>query len=285
MIGDVPLRALSLADLSLERIDPCELIRAAAAAGFGAVGLCLVSPAERPLDHPLLGRPERQRAVRAALAETGLAVLDVEAFVLGPSTRAEAVQPALELAAALGARFVLTLGDRPPADGSPVELGPKAELLARLAELARPLGLSVGVEAMPFRDLPTWREAAALVAATGATGVGLILDVLHFFRGGGRPEDLDEMVRTPLLYAQLADSFGAPLPLARLPEEARHGRAPLGRGVIPLHAILDRLPADLPLAIECPVVAEASLPPVERARAIAAATRAFFAARAGRRPP
>lgn len=282
MIGAVPLSAIGLADLTLERTDPCLLIRAAAAAGFGKVGLSLVSATERPLDHPILGEPVRERAVRGALAGTGTQVLDVEAFVLGPATRIEAVRPAFELAAALGARFVLTLGDRLPADGRAVELGPKVELLARMAEIAAPLGLAIGVEAMPFRDVPTWREALALVEASGAANVGVILDFLHFFRGGGRPEDLAALPPGRLLYAQLADSFGAPLPLAELPKEARHGRAPLGRGVVPIHAILDRLPAGLPLAVECPVAADAALPAEARARKVAEATAALFAARAGR---
>lgn len=282
MIGAPPLSALALADLTLERIDPVALIRAAAAAGFGKVGLSLASATDRPLDHPILGAPARERAVRTALAETGLGVLDVEAFVLGPSTRIETVRAAFELAASLGARFVLALGDRPRPDGRPADPGPKVELLACMAEIAAPLGLRVGVEAMPFRDVPTWREAFALVEAAAAPELGVILDLLHFFRGGGRPEEVDAIPRPRLLYAQLADSFGAPLSLEELPREARQGRAPLGRGVVPLHAILDRLPADLPLAVECPVEADAGLPPDERARAVARATASFLAARAGR---
>ncbi|MCS6878349.1 MAG: sugar phosphate isomerase/epimerase [Geminicoccaceae bacterium] len=282
MIGAVPLAAISLADLSLERTDPELLIRAAAAAGFGKVGLSLASATEKPLDHPILGRPETERRVRAALAETGLEVLDVEAFVLGPSTRIDTLRPAFELAASLGARYVLTLGDRPAAHDRSAEFGPKVELLARMAELAAPLGLAVGVEAMRFRDVPTWREALALVEACGASNVGVILDLLHFYRAGGRPEDLEAIPSGRLLYAQLADSFGAPLALEDLPREARHARAPLGRGVVPLHAILDRLPEGLPLAVETPVEADAHLPAEERARNIARATADLFARRSER---
>lgn len=283
MIGAVPLSAIGLADLTLERTDPVVLIRAAAAAGFGKVGLSLASATERPLDHPILGEPATERAVRAALAETGTAVLDVEAFVLGPGTRIEAVRPAFELAASLGARFVLALGDRPSADGRAAELGPKVELLARMAEIAAPLGLSVGVEAMPFRDVPTWREALALAEASAAANVGVILDFLHFFRGGGRPEEVAAIPPVRLVYAQLADSFGAALSVDELPREARRGRAPLGRGVVPIHTILDRLPDGLPLAVECPVAADAGLPAEARARKVAEATAALFAARGGRR--
>ncbi len=284
MIGSVPLSEISLADLSLERSDPRLLVRAAAAAGFGRVGLSLASAIDRPLDHPILGAPETERTVRAALAATGIAVLDVEAFVLGPATRPDALRPALDLAASLGARFVLTLGDRPRPDGRPADPGPKVELLARIAELATPHGLAVGVEAMPFRDVPTWREALALAEASGAANVGVILDLLHFFRGGGRPEEIAEIPRGRLLYAQLADSFGRPLALDELPGEARRGRAPLGRGVVPIHAVLDRLPADLPLAVECPVEADEGLPAEARARNLARATSLLFAARAGRTP-
>jgi sugar phosphate isomerase/epimerase len=283
VIGAVPLSAIGLADLTLERTDPRLLIRGAAAAGFGKVGLSLASATDRALDHPILGEPATERAVRVALAETGTAVLDVEAFVLGPATRIETVRPAFELAASLGARFVLTLGDRPRRDGRAAEPEPKVELLARMAEIAAPLGLSVGVEAMPFRDVPTWREALALADATGAPNVGVILDLLHFFRGGGRPEDIAAIPPGRLLYAQLADSFGAPLPMAELPHEARHARAPLGRGVVPIHAILDGLPEGLPLAVECPVAADAGLPAEARALKVAGWTTALFAARA-RRP-
>jgi hypothetical protein len=62
----------------------------------------------------------------------------------------------------------------------------------------------------------------------------------------------------------------------KLAAEARTSRLHLGEGAIPLHEILDLLPAELQLVIETPVAAEANLSTFERARSAARHTQDFF---------
>jgi hypothetical protein len=77
------LREVSVANLTIGRIDPVHFIEEAAAAGFGAVGLLLAAATPKPLKHEIVDRPEVIRATKAALQSTGVRVFDVEAFTTG----------------------------------------------------------------------------------------------------------------------------------------------------------------------------------------------------------
>src|SRR5687767_10379601 len=106
----IDLRQVSVANLTVGRVDPVEFIEKAAAAGFGAVGLLVMSATSQPLQHEIVGRPEVMRAVKSALAANGMRVFDIEAFILSPQTDLERMRPALAAGAELGATHISSIG-------------------------------------------------------------------------------------------------------------------------------------------------------------------------------
>ena len=121
-----------------------------------------------------------------------------------------------------------------------------------------------------------------MIEATGRPNAGLILDVLHFFRGGATPSDLVQVPAGRIAYAQLSDCIATPMPVEALAAEARTSRLHLGEGAIPLNEILDLLPRTSQLVIETPVAAEAGSSTLERAKSAARHTVDFFRAHASR---
>ena len=276
MIDDTKLHQFSLANLTVGRTAQTELIRAAAQAGFGKVGLLIMTATAQPLQHEVIGRPEVIREIKAASRDTGVGVFDVEAFVLSPQTDLERFRPALELGAELGATHISSIGTEFAPDATFLSKEQRTDLFGRLCDEAARFGLTVGVEFMLYRDISTWQEALTMIDAAGRANAGLILDVLHFFRAGATPSDLQQVPAGRIAYAQLSDCLATPLPVEKLAVEARTSRLHLGDGAIPLQQILDLLPAGLQLVIETPIAAEANASTLHRARSAARHTMDFF---------
>lgn len=279
MTEPADLRRVSLANLTVGRTPQTELIRAAAGAGFGKVGLLIMTATDQPLQHEVLGRPEVIREVKAELRDTGVRVFDIEAFVLSGQTDLERFKPALELGAELGATHISSIGTELAPGAEFLGANERIDLFGRLCDEAIQFGLTVGVEFMLYRDIRTWRDALQMIEAVGRANAGIILDVLHFFRGGGRASDLLEIPAQRIAYAQLSDCAAAPLPVEDLAAEARTSRLHLGQGAVELNDILDRVPPGLQLVIETPVAVEQSLSALERAQSAAAHTLRFFNSR------
>lgn len=279
MIANTDLRRLSLANLTVGRTAQAELIRAAADAGFGKVGLLVMTATVQPLQHEVLGRPDVIREIKATLQDTGVRVFDIEAFVLSPRTDLERFRPALELGAELGATHISSIGTELAPDAAFLAPEARIDLFGRLCDEAVQFGLTVGVEFMLYRDIRTWRDALQLIDGAGRANAGLILDVLHFFRGGGQPSDLLQVPPGRIAYAQLSDCVASSPPVDGLAAEARTSRLHVGEGAVPLNDILDLLPADLQLVIETPVAVEQPLSATERARSAAAHTANFLRSR------
>jgi len=276
MIKETQLNHLSLANLTVGRTTQTELIRAAAEAGFGKVGLLLMTATAQPLQHEVIGRPDVIREIKAASKDTGVGVFDVEAFVLSPQTDIERFRPALELGAELGATHISSIGTEFADNATFLSREQRIDLFGRLCDEAARFGLTVGVEFMMYRDIQTWRDVLAMIEAAGRANAGLILDVLHFFRAGAAPSDLLQIPPERIAYAQLSDCVAAPLPPEKLAAEARTSRLHLGEGAIPLQQMLDLLPAGLQLVIETPVATEAGFSTLERAKSAARHTTEFF---------
>jgi sugar phosphate isomerase/epimerase len=276
MIHPPELRQVSVANLTVGRLEPVRFIEEAAAAGFGAVGLLLASATPQPLEHEIAGRPDVMRAVKAALRETGLRVFDVEAFVLSPDASIEAYRPYLEAGAELGATHISSVGTQWLGNSRFLEPSQRIDLFARLCDEAARFGLHVGVEFMLYRDIRTWRDALDLVEAAGRPNAGLILDMLHLHRAGTVPAELAAVPANRIAYAQLCDVAGPSPALDDLPMEARTARLHLGDGDIPLRGFLDLWPETTPLVIETPVPAEAGWPTAERLLSAAGRARTFL---------
>lgn len=239
------LRLLSLAHLTLMVADPIALIDAAVSAEFSHIGMRIVPPTPDAPMRPVIGDAPYQRAIRQRLTDSGLGVLDIEAFWLTAETDIAGIAPAFAFGAELGATYVVVVGNDPV----------RSRLIdnhARLTELAAAYGLKTSLEFIPYSEVKTVGEAGDIVRASGLANAGLLVDALHLSRSGGSPSDLALLPAGMIHYLHLCDAPAAlPPDLAAVRREARGGRLYPGEGQLPLAALLAAAP-DVPIGIEAP---------------------------------
>lgn len=264
------MRTVSLANLTMVDARPDDLIAAALAGGFNAVGLRIRAGNPLPMPEEIVGRPDVIRRIRSRLQDAGLQLLDCEALAILPGTDVADFEPALDAAADLGARGVNATGCDP-------DLERTVDVFASLCEGAHARGLRVALEFLPYRSVRTLQDAQHVIARAGVSNAGVLVDALHLSRSGGDPQDLAQLPEGAVSHAQVCDAGATIPPLEALPEEARFGRLYPGDGALWLDRLAERLPPGLPLALEAPVKAYAGLPAVERGRLAGAAFRGWMA--------
>ncbi|MGO4712659.1 sugar phosphate isomerase/epimerase family protein [Bradyrhizobium sp. 2TAF24] len=265
------MRNLSLAHLTLMTADALALIDAAAAARFSHVGLRTVPPTPDAPMRPVIGDKPYQRDIRARLADTGLTVLDIEAFWLTPETHVADIAPAFAFGAELGATYVVVVGNDP-------ERARLVERFAHLSELARQHALKTSLEFIPYSAVRCLDEAVDIVRAAAQPNAGLLVDALHLSRSGGVPAQLAQLPREMLHYLHLCDAPAVPpADVAGMKREARGERCYPGEGGLPLAAFLGAVAADVPVGIEAPDSRRAALPFAEQARQARTAARDLLA--------
>jgi sugar phosphate isomerase/epimerase len=265
-------RALSLAALTVLELSPPEMVGCAADAGYTHVGLRLIPATDNEPTWPVIGDTPLVRELEHRLADCGVRTLDIEIFRLRPDTVVERYLPALETGARLGAQHVLVAGNDPDEPRL-------TERFAALCVLGAPLGLTFDLEPMPWTDVKQLQQAERIAAATGQENAGVLIDPIHFDRGGNVPADIAAVPRQRLHYAQLCDApTERPRDVPTLLHQARAERLMPGDGGLDLAGILRALPPTLPLGLEVPMQALArTVPAVERARRIRAKTEVLLA--------
>ena len=263
----------SLAHLTALTCPPPDFIEIAAQAGYDFVGLRAipVGAPNEPL-YPLAADRTLFLRTQAAMKATGIRLLDIEVARIVKEVTPESYLPAMEAAAALGARHVLSSAwcdDRAYI----------VDFFGRLCELAGPLGLSVDLEFVTWSGVRTLTEAADVVAATDCDNAGILIDTLHFDRSRTTAAILDSMPAHWFHFAQICD--GPARYSTEVEELTRVGRAErlyLGEGGIDVAAILRRLPP-MPLSIEIPNLARlAELGPALFAKRCLDSARSYLAA-------
>ena len=99
----------SLAHLTVIGLPPPDMIRVAACTGYDCVGLRLIKVTPSTPGYSLMTDQPMMRATKAAMAETGLHVLDIELVRITPEIDVGALEPVLAAGAELGARHVITV--------------------------------------------------------------------------------------------------------------------------------------------------------------------------------
>jgi sugar phosphate isomerase/epimerase len=240
------MRPVSLAHLTLPDATPLELIDAAAAAGFSHVGLRIVPPVPDAARPSIVGDVRTERAIGQRLSDTGVKLLDVEVFWLGPQTRVQDWKAALALGAGLGARYLVVICDDPDRSRA-------IDSFAELCALAAEFGLKPALEFIPYTHVARLADALQIVRSAGAANAGLLVDLLHLSRSGGSPADLGSIAPELIHLAHVCDApAGVPPTADALRREARGGRLYPGEGALPVREFLAALPAGVPIAIEAP---------------------------------
>ena len=211
-----------------------ELVAAASGAGFDAV---TVSP--HLVDRARAAGLD-DRGVRALLDDAGLAVTEVDpllTWIPGHDARHLGDEPPLvwfaydpdayfDTAELVGAATVNV------AQGGEVSgVQQIVDGLGATGSRAAEHGLRVCYEFLPWSATPDLASACEAVAAVGLDNVGVLLDVWHFFRSGGRPDDLtpERLDRVTALQVNDAPGRAGGRPRRRVdgrPPDARRGSHP-----------------------------------------------------------
>ena len=241
----------SLAHLTVLGCAPPEMVYIAARAGYDFVSprpIFMGLPGEP--NYALADHPEMLKQTRRALADTGLKVHDIELARIHDDMHPSKYLPAMEVAAELGAKAVLSSIWTPNRDYA-------IEKFGEVCDLAKPFGLTVDLEYVPIAAVNTLAGAVEVLRAVNRDNAGLMIDVHHFHRALDTPEALDGLPRAWFHFAHLCDAPAEiPADRAEMTRILREARLYVGEGGIPIADILNRLPK-MVYSIELPHLARA----------------------------
>jgi len=249
---------------------PVETIRAATTGGFDMTGLWI---------EPEQWTPALMRETKAALADAGLPLLDVEVIWIKPGDDLAAHKACIDIGAELGARNVLCVSSDP-------DMGATAARLAALCEHAEASQMRVALEFGIFTEVKNLTMALAVLDAVAHPLRALLIDPIHVDRSGSAIDAIAQVPRELLPYAQFCDAPAErpdPADFNAIITDAIDLREQCGEGGLPLQALYQALPPGIPLSIELrsKVLREGYPDLGERAKAVASATRDWLRALPG----
>jgi sugar phosphate isomerase/epimerase len=256
---------ISFASGIVPECGPVETIRAAAAGGFDATGLWI---------EPDNWTAQSTRDCRAALADSGLELLDVEVIWIKPDSDMAAHKAVIDIGAELGAKNVLCVSSDP-------DSGATAAALMELCRHAEGANMRVALEFGIFTEVKNLQMAMAVLDDVGHPLRALLIDPIHVDRSGTSIADIASVPRELLPYAQFCDAPAQrpdPENFDDIITDAIDLRQQCGDGGLDLLAMYQALPADIPLSIELRSKAlRQGYPDAgERAQAVATATRRWL---------
>ena len=267
---------LILSHFSLGRFRPFEeRVRAAAEAGFAAMGL-YVGDYQR-----LLAEGARDADLRAVLGQYGMRVVEIEALRGWSAAGAEraaylrAEQSVFAMSDALGpGHHVQVIG---PYAGT---LDDAAEAFAGVCDRAAEHGLAAAIEFLPeMSNIPDAATAMQIVTRAGRANGGICLDCWHHFRGANDDDMLRAVPAERIFAVQFGDGPRQRVDPDYYADCTRYREVP-GEGEFDLAGFLGLLQetgARLPLSVEVISVDLQDRPAGEVARRLADGTRAVVA--------
>jgi sugar phosphate isomerase/epimerase len=213
------------------------MIYIAARAGYDYVSIRpIYMGLPREPDYALPDNPQMLRQTKKALASTGVRVHDIELARVYEGLHPTKYLPAMEVAAELGAKAVL----------SSIWGGERAfyiEKFAEICDLAKPFGLTVDLEYVPITIVRNLAQAVDVLRGANRSNAGLMIDMHHFHRAHDNPADLDALPPTWFHFAHLCDAnVEIPTRRAEMLRVMREGRLYVGEGGIDVAGILAHLP-------------------------------------------
>lgn len=263
----------SLAHLTVLGCAPPEMTYIAARAGYEFVSIRPIFmglPGEP--NYALAEKPEMLKQTKRALASTGVKVHDIELARIHDDMHPTRYLPAMEVAAELGARAVLSSIWTDNRDYA-------IEKFGEVCDLAKQFGLTVDLEYVPIAGVKDLAGAVDVLRKVKRDNAGLMIDVHHFQRARDKVEDLDALPREWFHFGHLCD-VGAEIPSDRdkLIQIMRTERLYVGEGDGNAAAIFNRVP-EMVFSIELPHLARAKeFGYAEHAFRCLETTKAYFAA-------
>ncbi len=267
---------LILSHFSLGRSRPFEeRVRAAAEAGFAAMGL-YIGEYQR-----LRAEGARDADLRSVLDHYGMPLVEIEALRGWSATGADRAaylqteRSVFAMSDALGpGHHVQVIG---PYTGT---LDDAAEAFAGVCDRAAEHGLAAAIEFLPeMSNIPDAATAMQIVTAAGRANGGICLDCWHHFRGANDDDMLRAIPAEHIFAVQFGDGPRQPVDPDYYTDCTRYRDVP-GEGEFDLAGFLGLLEESgvrLPLSVEVISIDLLQRPAAEIARRLAGATRAVVA--------
>lgn len=254
-------RKFSLAYLTIPGTNPMDQIRIAKETGYDFVSLRTI-PMHLPGEPEFLldKDPALFEAVKNALKEYDMPVMDIELARVRKDLDIEEYKPAFEAAAKLGATDVL---------GS-VWTRDKVwytETAGKIADYAKQFGLKYNIEFLPWAGVRNLQDDITLIDTLARDNVYIMVDTLHAGRAGVTAA---ELARTPAKYFNFIHLCDGPAGkdtddpkdcvLNNIKDDlmlytAREARYYVGEGDIDIAGMIKAMP-NIPLSIELPNLKE-----------------------------
>jgi sugar phosphate isomerase/epimerase len=223
-----------------------DFVAAAHHAGFHRVSIRLVRPPDGSGRYAgnALGAAA-QDAMRAQIADLGMAIEEVEYARLTPDCAADAFEPLLEGAARIGARDVVAI-----AYGFDSEVS-LTEAFGEFSQRAAAYELGVLLEFIAISSVATVEAAQRVVQLAQAPRARITVDILHLVRSGGSPASLAGIEPSLIGSGQICDApLAAPVGIEAQRHEMGLARLLPGEGALPIRSFIEAMPVDVPIGVE-----------------------------------
>lgn len=230
-------KTYSLVHLTDISCPPAKMIHVAANAGYDTVSLRTIPmglPGELSFD---IARDKKLfNETKKAVEETGVVINDIENAKIYDGVNMKSYEPCIEAAAKLGIKHVLTNIWTP-------DKAFYTEKFCELCEMASKYGQNVNVEFVTWSSVKDLKTAKELLENSGCKNVGIVIDVLHFYRSRCTLEELDNMPKKWFNYIHLCDcEKEIPTDEESLIHTGRAERLYPGEGVIDMKGIAEKVP-------------------------------------------
>jgi len=242
----------SLAHLTVIECAPPEMTYLAARAGYDYVSLRLI-PMGITGEHAYLPQDKEMiRKTKKALSDTGIGVWDLELARILTDNDPKDFVPAMETAAELGARHVISSAwTTDPSDREFL-----IERFGEICDLAKPFGLTVSLEFPCFSRLSNLQQTVDIVRSARRSNCGILLDTLYIYLSQTSLDEIRNIPKEWLHFIHICDTApGIPQTKEEMIHIARDNRLYIGDGCIDIKSIVDSLPPVI-FSIELPNLAQ-----------------------------
>lgn len=240
-------KEFSLAHLTVLGLATPEMIYNAKLIGYDYVSIRNIFmglPGEANYD--LCGKNKMYKLTKAALADTGMRIHDIELAKIQDDKDVSSYEPAFEVAAELGATDIISSIWTPNKTYY-------IEQFAKLCDLAKQYNLHVNLEFVTWADVKDLKGVKEVVNTVNKDNAGYLIDTLHFNRSRVELSELDDIPKDKFRMAHICDGPAEiPTDKAGLIFTGRDARLYVGEGAIDIAAIINRLADDTVLSIELP---------------------------------
>lgn len=238
----------SLAHLTVIECSPAEMVHIAARTGYDYVSIRLI-PMGVPGERAFLPQDKQMvRETKTALDATGVRFLDLELARILPDNDPIDYVPAMEVAAEMGAKHVISSAWTGAVDDRNFIV----ERYAQICELAKPFNLTVELEFPTFSRLSNLEQATDIIRAANAPNCGLLLDTLYYHFSKMTVAELSAIPKEWFHFLHICDTV-AEIPATKEGKIhiARDKRLYVGDGCIDFETIFNTVPP-VPYSIELP---------------------------------